>query len=429
MPAGEVTLAVLPTPNPRAPLAVAKALGLDAKRQLQDGLWTAVGDTGAVQPLLLLVAALERARAGDLVLPSATATAPTPSCCARRALRLAAAASVAQQIEVKRTLPSYGRYARFRHLMRKESGLPDVASPVVAFRDRRSCCRCTAAGAPDAASSSFHAIAPASSAATRGLEDVTARRGAARSSRSPTTTCTSSPIRPPRTPWSTSTVAAGSTCELTDCEAERVAVDMPVELTFRRLARRRRVPQLLLEGEAGLAPASAERNDPMDFGFSEEQEMLRSSARDFLAKEAPMTYVRKMMEDEARLHGRAVEEDGGARLDGSHPARAVRRLGARLRRPHRRPRGDGPCSCCRARSSRRVVLGGVAVLEGGSDALKQARTCRSSPPATSSVTLAQLEPSGRWDADGITLDGEAAGGGLRPRAAPSSSCPTRTSPT
>ena len=36
----------------------------------------------------------------------------------------------------------------------------------------------------------------------------------------------------------------------------------------------------------------------MDFGFSEEQEMLRSSARDFLAKECPMTYVRRMMEDD-----------------------------------------------------------------------------------------------------------------------------------
>src|SRR5436305_15315738 len=36
----------------------------------------------------------------------------------------------------------------------------------------------------------------------------------------------------------------------------------------------------------------------MDFGFSEEQEMLRKSARDFLAKECAMTYVRQMMEDE-----------------------------------------------------------------------------------------------------------------------------------
>ena len=41
----------------------------------------------------------------------------------------------------------------------------------------------------------------------------------------------------------------------------------------------------------------------MDFGFSEEQEMLRSSARDFLTKEAPMTYVRKMMEDEVGFTG------------------------------------------------------------------------------------------------------------------------------
>jgi len=36
----------------------------------------------------------------------------------------------------------------------------------------------------------------------------------------------------------------------------------------------------------------------MDFGFSEEQELLRRTARDFLDKECPMTYVRRMMEDE-----------------------------------------------------------------------------------------------------------------------------------
>lgn len=36
----------------------------------------------------------------------------------------------------------------------------------------------------------------------------------------------------------------------------------------------------------------------MDYGFSEEQEMLRTMARDFLANECPKTYVREMMEDE-----------------------------------------------------------------------------------------------------------------------------------
>lgn len=36
----------------------------------------------------------------------------------------------------------------------------------------------------------------------------------------------------------------------------------------------------------------------MDFGFNEEQEMLRDSARSFLENECPTTYVRKMLDDE-----------------------------------------------------------------------------------------------------------------------------------
>src|ERR1700737_3063054 len=36
----------------------------------------------------------------------------------------------------------------------------------------------------------------------------------------------------------------------------------------------------------------------MDFGFSEEQEMLRTSARGFLEKECPSTLVRRLMDDE-----------------------------------------------------------------------------------------------------------------------------------
>src|SRR5262249_9335176 len=137
VPATEVATVVLPTPNPRAPLAVAKALGLDPKRQLQDGLWTTVGDTGAAQPLLMLVAALEQVRAGDLILLCGYGDGADALVLRATGARLDAAASVARQMEVKRTLPSYGRYARFRRLVRKESGLPDVSSPVITFRDRR----------------------------------------------------------------------------------------------------------------------------------------------------------------------------------------------------------------------------------------------------------------------------------------------------
>ena len=37
----------------------------------------------------------------------------------------------------------------------------------------------------------------------------------------------------------------------------------------------------------------------MDFGFSREQELLRQTARNFLEKECPSTFVRRMMDEPA----------------------------------------------------------------------------------------------------------------------------------
>ncbi len=235
VPPSDVTTVVLPTPNPRAPLAVAKALGLDPKRQLQDGLWTTIGDTGAAQPLLLLVAALERARAGDTILVCGYGDGADAILLRATGARLAASASVAQQIEVKRTLPSYGRYARFRQLVRKESGLPDVASPVVAFRDRKEllplhggrCPRCHVVQFP-------RHRACIECGQPDGLEDVTlARRGRV-------FTFTHDHLHEsPDPPTSHAVVDLDGGgrlyLQLTDCDADGVAVDMPVELTMRRL--------------------------------------------------------------------------------------------------------------------------------------------------------------------------------------------------
>ena len=148
----------------------------------------------------------------------------------------------------------------------------------------------------------------------------------------------------------------------------------------------------------------------MDFGFSEEQEMLRSSARDFLAKEAPMTYVRKMMEDEVGFTGDLwkkmadlgwmglilPEDYGGSGLDFVDLIVVLEEMG-RVVLP-------GPFFST-------VVLGGVALLEGGSDALKRALLPKLAT-GDLKVTLAQLEPSGRWDADGIQLAAKADGGGF-----------------
>jgi len=139
----------------------------------------------------------------------------------------------------------------------------------------------------------------------------------------------------------------------------------------------------------------------MDFGFSEEQEMLRQSARQFLETECAMTYVRQMMEDDsgyspeqwkkmAELGWLGLifpEEFGGLGLDMVDMTVVLEEMG-RVVMP-------GPFFAT-------VLLGGMAIHLGGSKAQKKEylpRIC----DGTLKATLAHVEESGRWDADGILL--------------------------
>ncbi|GIW42826.1 MAG: acyl-CoA dehydrogenase [Candidatus Binatia bacterium] len=139
----------------------------------------------------------------------------------------------------------------------------------------------------------------------------------------------------------------------------------------------------------------------MDFGFSEEQELLRQTAREFLEKECPVTYARQMMEDErgylpdkwqkmADLGWMGLifpEEYGGSGLDMVDLTVILEEMG-RVVLP-------GPFFPT-------VLLGGMAVLLGGTEEQK-----RKVLPAIASgkhkATLAWLEESGAWDAAGIAM--------------------------
>ena len=148
----------------------------------------------------------------------------------------------------------------------------------------------------------------------------------------------------------------------------------------------------------------------MDFGFSEEQDMLRKSARDFLAKESPITYVRRMMEDEvgyseevwrkmAALGWMGLilpESCGGAGMNMVDLVVVLEEMG-RMVMP-------GPFFAT-------VLLGALAVLEGGNDAQKT-RYLKSIAAGELKATLASLEPNGRWDADGIEATAVADSGGF-----------------
>jgi alkylation response protein AidB-like acyl-CoA dehydrogenase len=146
----------------------------------------------------------------------------------------------------------------------------------------------------------------------------------------------------------------------------------------------------------------------LDFGFSEEQEMLREAAKRFLADNCPTTFVRKMMADETAhdaafwrkltelgWQGLLIPESyggqGGCFLDMTVIAEEA---GKALI--------PGPFFAS-------ALLGAPIVIEGGSEPL-QKQLLPKIAAGESIVTVAIAEASGRFDAAGIELKAEKKGG-------------------
>jgi alkylation response protein AidB-like acyl-CoA dehydrogenase len=138
----------------------------------------------------------------------------------------------------------------------------------------------------------------------------------------------------------------------------------------------------------------------MDFGFSEEQDMLRQMARDFLAEKCPTTFVRQMMEDDKGYsadlwHEMAgfgwlgmtfPEAYGGQGLGFVDLMVVLEEMGAVLL--------PSPYFSS-------VILAGQTILIAGSEAQKQAYLPKIADGSLI-ATLAMTEPSGRFDAEGIS---------------------------
>ena len=231
-----IAKAVIAGPNPRAVVGVAKALKLDPKQQVQDTLWTLLGDVGTAQPLLLLAAALERAKPGELVLlvgygdgADAFLLRATDAIGSYRT-----ACSVFTQLERKRLLASYGKYARFRGLFKKDAGSDDLSTPVVLFRDRRTVLALCGGRCPQCGAVQFPRHQVCIECGHRGglEEHKLSRRGSL-------FTFTNDHMHDsPDAPTTHGVVeldgGARVYMQLTDVDPEQVEVDMPVELTFRK---------------------------------------------------------------------------------------------------------------------------------------------------------------------------------------------------
>ncbi|HEY8515049.1 MAG TPA: OB-fold domain-containing protein [Candidatus Binatia bacterium] len=227
---------VIAGPNPRAPQGVAKGFGLDAKKQLADTLWGTIGDVGCAQPLLLLSATLEQAKPGDQILvvgvgdgADAILLRATDGVSRFRPQR-----GVAEQIEVKRTLPSYGKYLRFRRLLKKDAPAQTQSTPVVLFRDRKTLLplyggRCKACGTVQYPP---HRVCIECSDRS-GLEPVKLKRTG-----KVFTFVVDHVAESPDGPVVSAVIDLDGggrvLMELTDCSPDEIEIDMPVELTFRR---------------------------------------------------------------------------------------------------------------------------------------------------------------------------------------------------
>ncbi len=234
--ARDIANAAIAAPTQRALQGALRSLDFDIKSQVQETFWNTVGDAGTAQPLVLLAAVLERAKPGDLILVAGYGDGGDVALfrVTDGIAGFQVARSVYSQIEVKRTLQSYGKYARFRKLLRKDYATQDESTPVVLLRDQKQILPLYGGKCPACGVIQFPIHRICTECGYReGLEEVKlSRRGRLFTFTNDYLTETPDP---PTTHAVVDLEGGGRVfVQLTDCEAERVEIGMPLELTFRK---------------------------------------------------------------------------------------------------------------------------------------------------------------------------------------------------
>jgi 3-hydroxy-3-methylglutaryl CoA synthase/uncharacterized OB-fold protein len=147
---------IFSAPDARAHREAARALGLEAA-QVQDGLFNVLGNTGTAFPLMLLIAALEDAQPGDHLLLASYGDGcdvfslqVTP-----KKAQLSTQRGMKAHLAAKKLLPNYEQYLKWRGLYRPDPGVrrPPMPTPsaTALFRERErnlrfSAAKCRACG-------------------------------------------------------------------------------------------------------------------------------------------------------------------------------------------------------------------------------------------------------------------------------------------
>jgi 3-hydroxy-3-methylglutaryl CoA synthase len=228
---------------------LAKSLGFD-KSQIQDPLFTDIGNTGAAAALMMLVAALEEAAPGDRILFASYGDGSDAFiiCVTENISRMHGKPMIKDRL-ARKTDIGYGKYLNWRDLVPIEaSNLPDrpTLSLQSRWRERRAItalygAKCNNCGTPQLAplGQTFRVCVVCQAKDNFEPYKFSDKRGKLFS-------YAIDRLQPTQNPPGVNGVVdfeggGRLICELTDCELDKLKVGMPVEMTFRKMFQNRGV--------------------------------------------------------------------------------------------------------------------------------------------------------------------------------------------
>ncbi|MEM3577899.1 MAG: OB-fold domain-containing protein [Candidatus Bathyarchaeia archaeon] len=236
--AKELAKVVLPVPEMRRGLELARSLGLDPKVQLQDPLMETVGNTGVAQPLMLFAAALEEANSGDKLLMASYGSGSDAFLF--KVKESAKKRKIAAKIANKKELHDYATYLKWRKLVKLPEPRVDMTvsypSAVAIWRETNRIyplhgVKCKICGAVQY---------PPQRVCIKCRSKDNFEEVRLCDKRGKLFSYSFDPLRE-NTPIGLINLEGGGRVflDLTDVEAEELKIDLPVKLTFRRVDLRR----------------------------------------------------------------------------------------------------------------------------------------------------------------------------------------------
>ncbi len=236
----DLTKAIFYAPDPRSHTALARTLGFDLKTQVIPPLFDTIGNTGTAFALMMLVAALDEARAGDKILLTNYGDGAEAFILevTEHIDKLKNRRTLANYLKSKMMLSSYEKYLHFRHIIPAElTRRPELSSSVpIVWRDRESIYQFYGAKCRHCGTVQFPPRKVCINCQTKDqFEKI--RMSDKKAEIFSFTLDTIFPTPDPPTVMAVINFEGGGrmNCHLTDRDPNTVKVGMPVEMTFRRM--------------------------------------------------------------------------------------------------------------------------------------------------------------------------------------------------